>query len=127
MMKKSLDEPEVIKNKGGRPSFEITDEVLNKVEALAARGMTQEQICDCLGIHVSTFFDKKNKFVELSEAVKRGKAKGIAFVTEKLLENVKEKNVTAQIFYLKTQAKWIEKTEQTINITTHEEDLKKLK
>ena len=34
---------------GGRPRFEITPDVINKVETLAAQGLTQHQICSVLG------------------------------------------------------------------------------
>lgn len=92
----------------GRPAFEITPEVLEKVERLASQGMTQEQIADCLDISVSTLCKKKNDYAEFSEAIKRGSAKGIDFVTNALLENVQDMNVSAQIFYLKCKAKWRE-------------------
>src|SRR5688572_17535571 len=94
--------------KVGRPPFEITKEILEKVESYAARGLNQKQIADALGIHIATLCDKKNMFVEFSEAIKRGKGKGIALVADNLLKNVQNGNVTAQIFYLKTQAGWKE-------------------
>jgi len=92
----------------GRPPWIPSDEELEKVESLAARGMTIAQICDCLDIAQSTIYEKTKEYSELAEAIKRGKAKGIALVTAELLKNVKSKNVTAQIFYLKCQAKWKE-------------------
>ncbi len=85
-----------------------SEEEIKKVEELASRGMEQQDIALCLGIHPSTLSEKKADFAELNEAVKRGKAKGIALVTQALLNNVSLGNVTAQIFYLKTQAKWRE-------------------
>lgn len=95
-------------NPVGRPPFEITEEIIKTVESYASLGMTQQQIADSLGIHIATLCDKKNEFVEFNEAIKRGKAKGIAFVANKLRENVANANVTAQIFYLKSQAGWKE-------------------
>ena len=41
-------------------------------------------------------------------AIKRGKAKGIALVTNKLMESIKGGNITGMIFFLKTQAGWKE-------------------
>lgn len=96
------------KRKVGRPAFKITHEVLEKVESLAARGMTSQQIADCLGIAAGTLCEKQNQNNEFYEAIKRGKAKGIANVTAALLKNVGTGNVAAQIFYLKCQAKWRE-------------------
>lgn len=92
----------------GRPPFEITDEILNKAESYAARGLNQQQIADALGIGISTLMDKKKEYEDFSEAIKRGKAKGIAHVANNLLKNVDNGNVTAQIFYLKCQAQWKE-------------------
>ena len=93
---------------GGRPPWIPTPDDLEKAESLAGMGMTQQQIADCLGIHASTLSEKKQDFNELNEALKRGRAKGIARVTTALLKNVDTGNVTAQIFYLKCVAGWRE-------------------
>lgn len=95
-------------NPPGRPNWTPTEETLKEVENMGALGMTSEQIADCLGIGTSTFYNKLNEYGEFLDAVKRGKAKGIRLVTSKLVENVQNANVTAQIFYLKCQAKWKE-------------------
>ena len=89
-----------------RPPFEITQEVLEKVEDYAAKGLTQQQIADALGICTTTLFEKKNLYAEFANAIKRGSAKGVEFVASKLLENVANQNVTAQIFYMKCKGKW---------------------
>ncbi len=92
----------------GRPPFEITKKVLETVESYASRGLNQQQIADALGISYGCLAEKKNEYDDFNEAIKRGKAKGIAHVANNLLKNVENGNVTAQIFYLKTQAKWKE-------------------
>jgi hypothetical protein len=92
--------------------WEPSEEELKKIESLAARGMEQQDIALCLGIHPGTLSMKKAVIGELDEAIKRGKAKGIARVTNALLKNVDIGNVTAQIFYLKTQAKWREQDDR---------------
>ena len=96
----------------GKQTWYPTKENLEKVESLAARGLTEEQIASCLGIHACTLSHKKRESEQLTQAIKDGKAKGIAMVTQALLKNVQLGNVTAQIFYLKSQAKWIEAREQ---------------
>lgn len=88
-----------------KPKIEIN---LKQVEALAARGLTQQQIADSLGISESTLYTNKRENVDFAEAIKRGKAKGIATVTNKLFAKIEEGNLTATIFYLKTQAGWKE-------------------
>ena len=88
-----------------KPKIEIN---IKQVEALAARGLTQQQIADSLGISESTLYTNKRENVDFAEAIKRGKAKGIATVTNKLFAKIEEGNLTATIFYLKTQAGWKE-------------------
>lgn len=88
-----------------KPKIQID---LNKVESLAANGLTQEQIAAALGISESTLHKRKQENTELTAAIKRGKAKGIALVTNKLMESIKGGNMTAMIFFLKTQAGWKE-------------------
>lgn len=48
-------------------------EKLNMVECWARDGLTDEQISNNLGISTTTFYDYKNKYLEFSEALKRGK------------------------------------------------------
>src|SRR5579864_8704380 len=92
----------------GRPAWIPNKEDLEKAESLAARGLTQEQVADCLGIGVSTLYDKKNEYPEFTEAIKKGRAQGVANVTAALFANIDTGNVTAQIFYLKTVGGWRE-------------------
>lgn len=98
-----------------KPKIEID---LKQVETLAANGLTQQQIADALGISERTFRDRKSNSAEFAEAIKRGKAKGIAIVTNKLMEKVKAGNVTAMIFFLKSQAGWKENQAVDFNLST---------
>ncbi len=88
---------------GGRPKYEITPEITEKVEAYAAQGLTQEQIARCLGISYQTLNERKKENSEFSEAIKRGQAQGVETVTNALFESAKGGNTTAQIFYLKNR------------------------
>ena len=88
-----------------KPKIQID---LKQVESLAANGLTQEQIAAALGISESTLHKRKKENTEFTAAIKRGKAKGIALVTNKLMESIKGGNMTAMIFFLKTQAGWKE-------------------
>ena len=81
---------------------------LKQVESLAANGLTQEQIAAALGISESLLYQQKRENEEFAAAIKRGKAKGIALVTNKLMESIKGGNMTGMIFFLKTQAGWKE-------------------
>jgi len=88
-----------------KPKIQID---LAKVESLAANGLTQEQIASALGISESTLTKRKKENTDFTDAIKRGKAKGIALVTNKLMESIKGGNMTGMIFFLKTQAGWKE-------------------
>lgn len=81
----------------------IDEAFLKTVEAMAANGNTQEQIAWNLGISPQTLSTKKGKVEELNEAIKRGKAKGIAQVSNQLFQEASKtehRNITAILFYL---------------------------
>lgn len=102
--------------KGGRPEKVITPEMLEKVTQLASLGLTQEQIAHNIDLAASTFQKKLNELPELSECLKKGRDKGIAFVASRLMEAVKTGNMTAMIFYLKARAGWRENDTATISV-----------
>ena len=90
--------------KRGRPQFEVTEDVIKKVESLASQGLTLEQIARVLGICYQTLNEKKKEFSEFSDAIKSGQAKGVATIANALFNNAKSGNTTAQIFFLKNRA-----------------------
>lgn len=64
------------KNKGGRRGKYhewLTDEGLIKLEGWARDGLTDEQIAHNIDISPSTLYEWKNKYPEISEALKKGK------------------------------------------------------
>ena len=75
-----------------------------QIEALAGNGLTMQQIADCVGMHRGTLYRLKDKDSDVCDAIKRGRAKGIAVVSNALYENAKSGNVVAQIFYLKNRS-----------------------
>ncbi len=104
--------------KVGRKRIEID---LEQVENLASRGLGTTQIARALGVSWSTIDRNRKRSEEFEETIKRGKAKGIAQVTNSLFTSATDGNVTAQIFYLKNQdAKtWkdrVENVHATINL-----------
>lgn len=108
----------------------IDDINLIEVEKLASRGLTQQQIADALGISDRTLRKYRDQFSDFSDAIKKGKAKGIARVTNKLFEKIETGDTTSIIFFLKTQGGWKEasKVEHTIDDTnqSNQLDLEKL-
>jgi hypothetical protein len=108
----------------GRPLFEITDDIIQKAESYASRGLNREQIADALGMGLSTMYEKMEKYPDFMEALKRGKAKGIAHVANCLIKNAENGNASAQIFYLKCQANW--KDTDTLEISGKDGDAIKI-
>lgn len=84
----------------GRHQFAIDPPLLAKVEALAAQGLTEKQICQVIGCSQETLIKKKKIYSELVDAIKNGRAKGVATITNALFNNAKGGNIAAQIFFL---------------------------
>ena len=110
----------------GRPAIEITPELCEKAESLAAQGLTMEQIARCLGMCYDTLNEKSKRYSEFSDAIKDGQSKGVAVVTNALFTSAKGGNLGAQCFYLKNRAGWKDKTELDIpggfNVTIGDKD-----
>jgi Tfp pilus assembly pilus retraction ATPase PilT len=94
-------------NKGGRPPKVLTDEQVIQVESLGAV-LSIEQIADYFGIGKTTFYEIMQRQPEVSERYKKGKAKAIGSIAQGLLQQARDGNTTAAMFYLKTQAGWKE-------------------
>ena len=87
--------------KAGRKRIEID---LEQVENLASRGLGNSQIARALGVSWNTIDRNRKRSEDFEESIKKGKARGLAQVTNALFESATEKNsVVAQIFYLKNQ------------------------
>lgn len=101
---------------GKKCKIEITEEILEQVEKLAAQGLSQQQIFACLGWSEASFYKYKASDIEFKEALKRGQARGIADVTNALYKNAKSGNVVSQIFFLKNRDpdSWKDKVEQKV-------------
>ena len=97
-----------------KPKIEID---LAKVEALASRLLSKEQIAISLGISERTLYTNQKRSAEFAEAIKRGREKGVATVANKLVESAIEGNTTAQIFILKTHGGQDWKDKQDVNLT----------
>jgi len=105
----------------GRPKFEITPDIIKRVETYAAQGLTQEQIARCLGICYDTLNERKKEYSEFSEAIKAGQAKGLATVSNALFVGAKGGNTTAQIFYLKNRGPDDWKDRQAVTVSGDED------
>nr|DAI76071.1 MAG TPA: terminase small subunit [Caudoviricetes sp.] len=74
-----------------------------KIEAFAARGLTQDQIAQALGICHSSFYKLKKNDKQFREAVERGMAKGVAEIANQLFKKAQSGDLGAICFFLKTK------------------------
>lgn len=99
----------VIENENGpgRPRIELTDADLQIIEEYAGE-LTAEQLADLLGISRTTLFNRINDTDDVSVRYKRGRAEQIKKIASRLTARANAGDITAMIFYLKTQAGWKE-------------------
>lgn len=99
---------------GGPKPKTLTKDQAAQVEALAAY-LTKDQIADYLSIARNTFTAICERQPEVGERYARGKAKAIGTVAKGLIRQaIEDDNIQAQMFYLKTQAGWMEKSQTEI-------------
>lgn len=89
-----------------RKPYKPTDDQRKQVETMAAYGIPALDIATVLGIHRATL--DRHYRAELDRATTMANAKVAGY----LFENAKKGNVTAQIFWLKTRARWKEPTQE---------------
>lgn len=102
---------------GGRPPVVFDEEQTAMVERLAAV-LSKGQLADYFGISETTLRAIEDRQPEVSDAYKRGKGRAIAGVAGNLINQAQNGNVTAAIFYLKTQAGWKEQDTTTISASS---------
>jgi hypothetical protein len=82
---------------------------LDEVERLAGLGLSEAQICNCIGINVGTLANRKRQSSIFSETLKRGRDRANAQVANALFTQALDGNVTAQIWWEKTRTGFTEK------------------
>ena len=87
------------KGKAGRKLIEID---YQEVERLAGLGLSEKDICLALGISQSTLTRKK-KIEQIGHALKKGRVKAIANVSNKVYQNAMDGKETSAIFFLKNR------------------------
>ncbi len=99
----------------GRPPIEITPELCQKAESLAAQGLTMDQIASVLGMSRGTVYDKQANFPDFSDAIQAGRDKGIAQVTNALFKKATDGDIAAQKYYLNNRdnGNWKDRIENT--------------
>lgn len=97
-----------MKNKGGRPKWMPTEEEKRLIEQMASVGISHEQIAEVFGICVDTLVAR------MKDALRGRKVKANAKMAGRLYQAAMAGNVTAMIFWLKTQAGWRESADLKI-------------
>ena len=114
----------------GKSGQWLTRDGLTLLKGWARDGATDEILAKKMGISPSTLYEWKNKFPEISEALKKGKEIVDFEVENAMLKAIENGNVTAMIFWLKNRQpeKWRDKPECTEDaaIKKLDEVLKKL-
>ena len=114
----------------GKSGQWLTQDGLTLLKGWARDGATDEILAKKMGISPSTLYEWKNKFPEISEALKKGKEIVDFEVENAMLKAIENGNVTAMIFWLKNRQpeKWRDKPEITEDaaIKKLDEVLKKL-
>ena len=103
--------------KPGRKKIIIDAE---QVELLASQGLGIMDICRSIGVGWDTFNKNRKRKKEISDALEKGKAKGMKVATFKLMEQIHEGNFQAIQFYLKNRSpdEWSDRQEvkHTLNL-----------
>ena len=85
-------------------AFQVTEEVIKEVEECGALGMTMDQTAWSMGVNPSTLYIYKAQMGALSDAISRGRARGIRSMTGNLRDQAADGSTHATMFYLKNQA-----------------------
>lgn len=103
---------------------------IQQAETLAAQGLTNEQIAQALGISEATLYNKKRENIEFQEALTRGRARGIAVVTNRFFEIIQSKNpdgsytydadtrLNAMKFFMERRAGWVRQEQSKVDLSS---------
>lgn len=81
---------------------------IEEAAIMYGQGMTLEQISDYFGISFQTLNERRKEIPEFADAFKKGRGNAFAYVTGKIMNHIENGNLTAAIFYAKTQMGWKE-------------------
>jgi len=94
-----------------------TPEILEKIREQSRMGVTEANIARNVGLHPSTFSEKKSMYPEVAEAIRDGMATGENLAVGALwnmIQDTKHKgHLTAVIFYLKCRHGWSDGSRQS--------------
>lgn len=95
----------------------ISEEGLSKIEEWAGNGLTNKEIAQNIGISLSTFFEWKNKYSELSERLIRAKEHAVDKVENALYKSATGydyEEVTEELRFDKTVGDYVMKVTKRV-------------
>ena len=106
------------KSKAGRKRIKFDDETLEKIENWAGKGLSESQIADLLNCSLSTIARNKRNNDKFGTALKTGKARAIAAISNKVYENALEGKENSAFFFLRNRdpENWSDRQEVNHNI-----------
>jgi len=110
------------KSKAGRKRIKFDEETLEKIQEWSGNGLSESQIAHLLNCSLSTIARNKRNNDKFDTALKTGKAKAIAAVTNKVYENALEGKENSAFFFLKNRdtSNWSDRQEVNHNINLKE-------
>lgn len=98
------------KRKSPRKSkaFKLTDEILQEIKLLGGHGATLDHIRIYYGVEKNKFYAIAEENPAILDAIFEGRTKTMFSVAGALMQKIKEGNVAAMMFWLKTQGRWCE-------------------
>ena len=109
---------DIPKKKSGPPKgvqgkrIDFSEADIAQCESYGSVGLNLDQIAALFNISSSALDNVIRRQPEVGCAIKRGKAKGIGNIAKSLYTKAIEGDRTCMIFYLKTQGRWVEATDQ---------------
>ena len=88
---------------------------LQKIEDMAANGLTEEEVAASLGFCRMTITRRKRDDVAFAAAWKRGRQRANSEVTNTLMSLVREKNLGAVVWFEKTRKGYSDRVQQEVS------------
>ncbi len=96
----------------GRPKFVPTEDQIKQIAKLYGLGLTYDQLAAYLEVSPDCFDKLLERRPDIKQAISKSKSTLIGQIAGSLAQQAIKGNLTAIIFYLKTQGRWAEAREQ---------------
>lgn len=117
-----MNDQQIKKKPPRKPQKNLTifsDDQIQQVETLSGFCLKVPEIAAVMKISESTFYEVAKRQPQVSEALRQGRAKVKATISQSLIKNAAAGDYKSQAFYLARQAGWIDKSEKPVeqNVT----------